>query len=359
MTQDNTMTPAPPRSICVIRLSALGDVCHTVAMVRALQQAWPETAITWIIGKKEAPLVRHLRDIRFIVFDKRHSLSSFVRIRRALNGERFAVLVLAQTSLRANLLSVAVRADRRVGFGATHAKEGHRWFVNESVDLPERVHQAEALFSFAPHLLNDESLRLSDAQRALPVPAEADAFAIAHQPKAQHAVLISPCSSHRQRNWPAEHYATVADWVTEHAHRPVILIGGPSATEAAMGQAIEAACKHPVTNLIGQDTLDQALAMMARAACVITPDSGPAHMADGLGTPVVGVYAATRVARSGPWASKAWCVDGFADAAERFRGAPEHTLPWACRIQTDGVMAVVPPAAVIDSLKRLWGQSAR
>lgn len=150
MTQDNTMTPAPPRSICVIRLSALGDVCHTVAMVRALQQAWPETAITWIIGKKEAPLVRHLRDIRFIVFDKRHSLSSFVRIRRALHGERFAVLVLAQTSLRANLLSVAVRADRRVGFGATHAKEGHRWFINESVNLPERVHQAEALFSSRP-----------------------------------------------------------------------------------------------------------------------------------------------------------------------------------------------------------------
>ena len=355
MTQDHAMTDPDPRSICVIRLSALGDVCHTVAMVRALRDAWPETAITWIIGKKEAPLVRHLKDIRFIVFDKRRNLASVLHIRRALAQEHFDALILAQTSLRANLLSLAIRAQRRVGLGGRHAKEGHRWVINEAIDLPERIHQAEAIFAFAPHVLNRPSMALGQVNRAVPVPPEAEAFAIEHQPQARHAVLISPCSSHPQRNWPAEHYAEVADWVTAHTGRPVILIGGPSETERAMGQAIEAACKHPVTNLIGQDTLDQALAMMARAACVITPDSGPAHMADGLGTPVVGVYAATRVARSGPWASQTWCVDGFALAAKRFRSAGEDQLPWACRIQADGVMRVVPPAAVIQSLKRLWG----
>ena len=324
-------------------------------MVRALQRAWPDTAITWVIGQKEAPLVRHMHNIRFIVFDKAHSLSGFMKIKRELAGEQFDALVLAQTSLRANLLSLAIRAKRRVGFGPAQAKEGHRLFINEAIDVPQRCHQAEAIFAFAPSLLDDPQLGLADTDRALPLTPEAKQFAVEHQPQADEAVLISPCSSHKQRNWSAEHYAKVADWVIAHTHRPVMLIGGPSEIEHAMGQAIEAACQHPLTNLIGQDTLDQALAMMARAACLITPDSGPAHMADGLGTPVVGVYAATRVARSGPWASQAWCVDGFAKAAQRFRGASADELPWACRLQQAGVMAVVTPDEVIESLKRLWG----
>jgi heptosyltransferase I len=54
---------SPPESICVIRLSAIGDTCHALAVVRAIQDAWPETRLAWIIGKTEAALmsVYHLR----------------------------------------------------------------------------------------------------------------------------------------------------------------------------------------------------------------------------------------------------------------------------------------------------------
>ena len=51
------MTGAAPESLCIIRLSAIGDTCHTVPVVRAIQAAWPETAITWVIGRVE-PLAK-------------------------------------------------------------------------------------------------------------------------------------------------------------------------------------------------------------------------------------------------------------------------------------------------------------
>lgn len=349
------MIPASdaPKSLCLIRLSALGDICHALPMVRALQAAWPDTQITWLIGKKEAPLVAHLPNIRFLVFDKSANLASFRAIKKTLAHERFDVLVLAQTSIRANLLSLAVRAKRRVGFGGTHAPEGHGLFVSESIRLMDQTHQAEALFAFAPYLLSAPELRLDQVDRGLPIPDEARAFAQTHQPEPKQAVLVSPCSSHSLRNWSAAGYAEVCDWVIEQKKRPVILIGGPSEAEQAMGQAIMAHMRHPATNLIGQDTLHQALAMLERAACLISPDSGPAHMADGLGTPVVGLYAATRPQRSGPWASIDHCVDGFDAAARRFRGKSADQLPWASHIEKPGVMDVITPQAVIEKLTQV------
>ncbi len=351
------MSNAAPNSLCLIRLSALGDVCHAVALVKALQSAWPTTQITWIIGKKEAPLVKHLKNIRFIVFDKKHNLSSFKRIRSKLSQERFDVMVLAQTSFRANVLSLAIQAKRRVGFGGIHAKEGHRWFVNEPITLPEKIHQAEAIFALAPHLLEQPELTLHHVDRALPIDPDAHGFATEHQPVAKNAVLISPCSSHPKRNWSAAHYAAVADWIVSHTQRPVILIGGPTDKERAMGEAIVSRMHQPVTNLIGQDTLHQALAMLARAFCLITPDSGPAHMADGLGTPVIGLYAATRPERSGPWASQRLCVDRYAEACLEYRHRDQAQLPWSSRIEVDGVMQLIEPEDVIAKLTALQSQA--
>lgn len=353
------MTNAAPKSLCLIRLSALGDVCHAVALVKALQSAWPTTEITWIIGQREAPLVKYLDNIRFIVFDKKHNLSSFRRIRSQLSDVCFDVMVLAQTSFRANVLSLGVRAKRRVGFAGAHAKEGHGFFVNETIPLPEKMHQAEAIFAFAPHLLNQPSLKLGDVDRSLPIDPSARSFAIEHQPNIREAVLISPCSSHPKRNWTAARYAAVADWVVSNTQRPVILMGGPSDRERAMGEAIVSRMHQPILNLIGQDTLHQALAMLERAYCLITPDSGPAHMADGLGTPVIGLYAATRPERSGPWASQALCVNRYADACLKYRHQNETELPWSCRIEVEGVMELIEPKDVIAKLKALpsWSKA--
>ena len=348
------MNPAAElREICLIRLSALGDVAHAVPLVKTLQQVCPNARLTWIIGSKEIGLVERLDGVRFVVYDKSRNLRSFLRIRQQLKPIYFDALILAQTSARANLLSLAVQAKRRIGFGRPYAAEGHHLFIQESIPLAPKTHQAEAVYAFAPYLLDQPHLTLAQADRRIPVGDEARAYASKYQPTAKHAVLISPCSSHPLRNWTAQGYAAVADWIVSVAHRPVILVGGPSTQEMAMGQAIESAMTQPVTNLIGQDTLEQALAMFERACILITPDSGPAHIADSYGTSVVGLYAATRVASSGPWASQSSCVDAFSTAAKTFTGREPEQLKWNARIEKPGVMSVIEPAQVIEKLASL------
>ncbi len=344
------MSTAPtPTSICLLRLSALGDVCHCVALIRALQRAWPEVGISWIIGRLEHRLVEDLDGVEFIVVDKRDGLRALSRLRRRLAGRRFDLLLLAQVSLRANLLSLPVRANRRIGFDRQRAREGHGWVINERIRAVPYQHQADALLEFARHLGIDPN----GVNRAPPIPHSARAFAIEHQPQAGQAVLISPASSHPQRNWSADGYARVCDWIHQASGRPVILMGGPSPAERALGEAICRLSRHPPKNLIGQDTLKQGLAMIERAACLISPDSGPAHFASALGTPVVGLYAATWSRRSGPLGSLEHCVDRFAEAAARYAGKPPEALRWGKRLEFPGVMDLITVDAVIERLQGL------
>ncbi len=344
-----TSTPPPPGSICLLRLSALGDVCNTVPLVRSLQQAWPDTALSWIVGRTEYQLVADLPGVEFIVFDKRAGRASVAHLRRRLKGRRFDILLHAQMSLRANLLGRLVKARRRVGFDRARSRNGHALVVNERIAAQPFQHQAEAFLEFARYL----GLSTEGADRRLPLPAEAEEFALRHQPESGHAVLISPASSHPARNWSIAGYAEVADWIIERSQRPVILVGGRSNTEREMGQAIESAMQHRAINLIGHDTLKEAVAMFERAACVITPDSGPAHLAAAMGTPVVGLYAATWSRRSGPLGSLEHCVDRFTEAAHQHLGKAPEKVRWGRKLQYPGVMDLITPGDVIERLKRL------
>lgn len=345
----DSQTNEPPSSLCLLRLSALGDVCNTVPLVRAIQRAWPQTTLTWIVGKPEYRLVHDLPGVEFIVFDKSGPFAGFRTARRQLRGRRFDTLLLAQVSQRSSLLAALVRAERRIGFDRARARLGHGLVIGERIDAVPFQHQVDAFLEFARYL----GVPTEGVDRRLPVPDEALAFAREQQPRPGRAVIISPASSHAPRNWHPEGYAAVADWVIEQTARPVILMGGPGETERALGEAIERAMRNRAVNLIGRDTIKQALAMFERAACVIAPDSGPAHFADAMGTPVVGLYAATWARRSGPAGSLEHTVDRFAQAAGEFAGRPPEKLRWGKRLERPGVMSLITPEMVIEKLRPL------
>src|ERR1700754_4134982 len=92
----------PPRSVCLLRLSAIGDTCHVVPVLRTLQRAWPETQFTWVIGKAEARLMGLIEGVQFITVDKRAGLLGARRLlREQLAGRHFEVLLHMQLALRA------------------------------------------------------------------------------------------------------------------------------------------------------------------------------------------------------------------------------------------------------------------
>ena len=110
-------------------------------------------------------------------------------------------------------------------------------------------------------------------------------------------------------------------------------------------------------NLVGKDTLQQLLAMLKKVDVVISPDSGPAHMANAMGTPVVGLYACTWARRSGPYNSLDICVDKFEQAAEKYKHKAAEELRWGTKIEQPGVMNLITVEDVIEKLERVIGRS--
>lgn len=328
-------TPTPPRSICLLRLSALGDVTHVVPLVRTLRRAWPDVAITWLIGKAEHRLLDGLEGVAFVDYDKRSGLAGMRALRRQLPG-RFDALLQMQVALRANVLSAFVPARRRIGYDRSRSKDLHGLFVNERIADRPGIHVLDAMGSFCEPL----GLRQTEVVWDLPVPDDARAWARAQWADDRPTLLVSPCSSHVRRNWHAERYAAVADHAAARGWQ-VVLCGGRSTLERETTDAILAAMTAPALDLVGKDTLKQLPALLERATLVLTPDSGPMHIANAMGAKVLGLHAPSNPARSGPYSDRRYCVDRYDDASRRFLGKPASAIPWGTKIEYDGVMDLV------------------
>ena len=99
----------PPSSICILRLSAIGDCCHALALVRVIQRAWPETRITWVTGKIEATLFADLPGVEVIPFDKSKGWRGYRDLWRTLKGRKFDALLHLQAALRASIATLGIR----------------------------------------------------------------------------------------------------------------------------------------------------------------------------------------------------------------------------------------------------------
>lgn len=345
--------PDPPHSICILRLSALGDATHVLPVIRGLQTHWPDTRLTWIIGKLEHRLMTGLQGVEMLVFDKRGGWGSVRQLRQQLHQRQFDVLLHMQVAARANLLSLLVKAPIRLGWNRSRSRDFHHWFSNQKVaDMP-RQHQVEGFLEFARAL----GLPTTPPVWNLPVAEEAREWARQWRQPGKPNIVISPCSSHELRNWREEHYAEIADFAIEQLGANILLSGGPSDLEQRTGAGICNRMQYPCQNLIGRDTLEQSKALLQSADLLISPDSGPVHIANALGTPVLGLYAATWARRSGPFNSLNLCVDEFPQAARTFRNKAAEDLRWGTRIEVPGVMDLVSVDRVKKKLLEWHGQS--
>jgi heptosyltransferase I len=330
-----------------LRTSAIGDVTHVVPLLRTVQRHWPRTRLTWLIGRLEHKLVGDLPDVEFIVFDKHGGRGAYRSVREQLAGRRFDALLHMQVALRSNLLSLAVKAPLRIGYDRARSKDLHRFFVNCRIPARSGDHVLDAMASFLEPL----GLRQDQVRWDIPIPPEAHAFAERLLPGGTPTLLVAPVSSHRLRNWRPERYAAVMDHAALTLGWRVALCGGPSAFEREFGDAVVGAMRTRPLDLIGKDTLKQLLALLQRATLVLCPDSGPMHMANAVGTPVLGLHAASNPERSGPYSDRRWCVDRYDAAARKFRKKPADALAWGSKLEYPGVMDLIEVEAVIERLE--------
>ncbi len=337
----------PPESLCLLRLSALGDVTHVVPLVRTLQRAWPQLTLDWIIDGGGHKLLDGLPGVRFHTYDKKTGVAGMRALRERLPG-RFDALLQMQVALRANVLSAFVPARRRIGYDRSRSKDLHGLFINERIPDRPGIHVLDAIGSFCEPL----GLKQDTVTWDLPVPPAAFDWAAAQWPDdGQPVLMISPCSSHARRNWSPDRHAALADHAAARGWR-IVLCGGRSALERDTADAIAARMRAPVLDLVGKDTLKQLPALLARADLVVTPDSGPMHIANAMGTKVLGLHAASNPRRSGPYSDVRYCVDRYDAAARKFLGKPAEALGWGTKIEFDEVMALITTDDAIAAFER-------
>ncbi len=340
----------PPRRICLIRLSALGDVTHILPVVHTLRAQWPEARITWIIGKHEHRLAGLFPDIDFRVLNKKEGWGGYRQLWASLRGDRFDMLLLMQTSFRAHLASLGVKAPYRLGYDRVRSRDLHGLFINDRIPHRDREHVLDQQFGFLERVgitrrVMDWSLPLSAADRE---------WAAEQLPGEQPTLIISPASSVALRNWFAERYAAVADHAIRELGMRVVICGGPSDMEYALADGIMANLQEPgVINLVGKDTIPRFLALLERAAVLISPDSGPAHMAAITDTPCIGLYGVSNAQRCGPYKSLHHTVDAFPIACEEILHKPAASCRWGTRVETPEAMQLVSVDAVCSTLDHL------
>ena len=354
MTKPNLPLTEAPESICILRFSALGDVTHMTPVVRTLQREWPETRITWIVGRPEYALVGDIPDVNFRIFDKSAGFRGYVELWRQFHGQRFDVLLHNQFAMRANIASLGIRADLRLGYDRARARDMHGLFINARIPSHPGQHVIDIYFSFIETLGITRRHMVWD----IPVPDDAADRARREIPDGQPTLVISPCSSHHIRSWSAEQAAIVADYAAEKHGLRVLITGSPASVEREVGKAIIRQARTRPVNLVGKTSIKETLAILGRASAVISPDSGPAHMGNAMGTPVIGLYACTNPARARPYYSGQWCVDRYDAAARKIHGKPASELRWGTKIEQPGVMDLIKAEDVMERLDALMEAGA-
>src|SRR5512134_2944076 len=206
-----------PEKVCLLRLSAIGDTCHVVPLLRRLQSAWPRTRFTWVIGKLEAKLMSLIPDVELITVDKGAGLSAYTRLRTDMKRRgAFDLLLHLQLSIRASATAACIPAPIKLGFDKPRARELQWLFTNRRIAARSREHVLDSFLGFADAL----GVPRIEPRWDIPLPPAALAYAEQLIPASaskdgQQTLVISACSSHRARNWLPERYAAVA----EHAVR--------------------------------------------------------------------------------------------------------------------------------------------
>jgi heptosyltransferase I len=337
-----------PKRICLMRLSALGDVCLMVPVVRTFQKSFPNAQLTWVIGHNALALVEGLEGIEFVTIQKQRPIGNLFTFYRAMRGRSFDALLAAQASFRAHLLLPAIRAPIRVGFDSIRGKDFHSLFVNRRIPFAEQ-HLLDSFLSFAAAIGAKERV----LEWRLPITDADHGFARAHLPGDDTFWLaVNAAASKPERNWFPERYGSVMNHAMEQWNWRVVLTGGSNPNERSLSNQILAAIRKRdgVVDLIGKTTPKQMAAVLGRARLLLAPDTGPVHIATAMGTPVLGMYAVAPSKLSGPYFSRELVIDKFNEAVQKVLGKSPATVKWGTRVHTQKAMELISVEAVLAKL---------
>lgn len=333
-------------SICIVRLSALGDVLMVVPLIRTLQANLPHTRLTWIISRPAFDLVEGMDGVEFIVIDKPSRLVDYWRFKKQMSHRIFDVLLAPQASLRTNLLYPLIRAKRKIGYDAHRANDGHGWFINERI-TPGFEHTLDGFLKFAHALGIEEKVIRWD----LPIALEDYQWAEQQLPKQGSILVVNPAASKPERSWPIARYIDVLLMAQKKWQVHVVITGGPGQFDKQLAEQITQEVS--AINLVGKTKPKQLLALISKATVVLCPDTGPSHMSTAVNTPVVALHAVTNPLISGPYLFQHLVVNRYPEAARKFLGSVSVEAVWGQHVHGEESMKLIAVDEVMEKLSEV------
>lgn len=318
----SVMLPRSPR-ILVVMMSALGDVVHVLPVIAALRRHDPTTHISWVLQPGPASMVEGHPDVDEIIpFDRKLGPRAFTAVRRALAGRDFDLVLNLQVYFKASVVTALADAPIKLGFDRARARDLNWLVTTHRIPPHPPQHVQDQYFEFLDYL----GVPVQPLEWKLgPWPHER---AWQREWTAQFdrplAALVIGTSDPR-KDWVAERWAALADALFDEYGLQPFLVGGRSAREHETERVIHAHARHPVVSTLGL-SLRQLVATLDAAALVVSPDTGPMHIAVALDRPVIALAGSYNPKRTGPYRFRDLIVDAYGRPGEEY-GVSQEKRP--------------------------------
>ncbi|MFA6411518.1 MAG: lipopolysaccharide heptosyltransferase II [Syntrophales bacterium] len=307
-------------NILIVKLSAIGDVVHTLPSLAALRQLYPQAHITWVIEEAAADLIEsHPYLDRVLVSRRKHwqqdmakgNFSKNIKEIRlfvaALRDRNYDLVIDFHGLFKSAVLVWLSGGTRKLGFHSM--QEGSGLFYTEKIPEDMGKHAVDRYLDFPAYLgaksgkangvNTPEFLIPSDDRNIQKVSA---LLSKSHLDINEPFVAINPVALWDTKLWRQDRFAMLADRIAGELDIPVVITG--SAHEKPYAESILKKVKVKTAkflDLAGQTTLKDLACLYRQAAVVVTTDSGPMHIAAAVGTPVVALFGPTDPRRTGPY----------------------------------------------------------
>ena len=302
---------SPPRRVLLFRLERIGDLLMTLPAIGAIRARLPAGELRLVVGSWNAPLARCMPavdavetcDVPWLSRERPGSTLRAAAAQSAAWRRRgYDLAVNFEPDIRSNALLAASGARRRAGY----TSGGGGGFLTDALDYDRTIHSAANAQRVVDRILPVERHPLVDvASNRAPFVIPKAAHRVANLLLVTHdgrgpLIGINPAAGRLVKEWPPERFAAVAVALAKDTGATIVLLGaeGDRAKADGVRQGLRAAA--PVIDLVGRAPLVELAAVLARLSLLITGDTGPAHLAATVGTPVVAIFGPTDPVRYAP-----------------------------------------------------------
>lgn len=299
----------PEQRFLIIRLSSLGDIVHTAKAAAMIRGFFPGATMDWLVDRAWLGLFAGCTDFREIItMDRRSWHSQWATIRR-IRSARYSCVIDFQGLYKSALLAYLTGAPQRVGFARGFAREPGSALLYTDRVAPRPGHVVDQNCALAMAAGASQTHQLGFPKCTIPPTETAQRVASCN---VRQFFVVNPGGGWRSKCWPADRYGTLCRELAGRYGLRAVVNHGPSEQDLADAVVRAAAPLEPV-RFCGQ--IPELVSLLAGAKFVVAGDTGPLHLANALGTPVIGLYGPTDSARTGPYGEEDEVV-----CNERFHG---------------------------------------